>query len=78
MKLFTEIDSIDKHGGRFLVLTDYGYEGIRVTGQFETIEEAIMDYGSDYQQAIVMIPDIQFSLADAPIKTALDDEAERR
>lgn len=52
------IRKIDNNGGDYLVLTDYGYEGLDVSHQCETAEEAAQwmlacDYSSP--QAVVRI-----------------------
>ena len=61
--LFNHIDSIDNEGGQYLVLTDYRTEGIAVSSQHETLEEALLAFGADFPQAIVMVPEIQFSVS---------------
>lgn len=60
--LFTDIESIAKEGGQYLVLTDYGSEGLAVTSQHEELEGALLAYGNGLPQAIVMIPKISFEV----------------
>ena len=55
-----KIDNIDDLGGDWLVLTDYGVEGISVTSQHERVEEAILALGDSGSgnQAIVLLPNL--------------------
>jgi len=59
------MDKIDSDGGKWLVLVDYGSEGIGVVGQFDRIAEAVLalpgTMGS--MAAIVMLPDIHLSIS---------------
>lgn len=55
------IDKIDSDGGEYLVLIDYCSEGLSVSGQFETLDEAIdsvMAGGYSRPAAIVQLVDI--------------------
>ncbi len=63
MKL-NKIDSIDPKGGDWLVLTDYGTEGIAVTSQHKRVEEAILALGEHGtgSEAIVLLPDLSFEV----------------
>jgi hypothetical protein len=47
MKLNT-INSIDGSKGDFLLLVDYGCEGMTIAVQRESLEEIIKDFGSDW------------------------------
>lgn len=62
MNLFNQIERIDESKGRYLLLTDYRTEGISIEGQYETPEEAIMAYGSDFPQTIVYLPEFDFEV----------------
>ena len=60
-----QIDKIDDKKGDWIILTDYGMEGISVTGQYKTPEEAVKNLGRDCSaQSIVKLPDFNFSCED--------------
>lgn len=58
------IKSIDEKKGNFLIITDYGREGLSVTSQHKTAMEAIKHFGSGEPQAILLLPDFNFELTD--------------
>lgn len=56
---------IDDDGGDWLILTDWGSDGMSVTSQHESPEEALKFLGSDSggsPQAIVKLSDFKFSV----------------
>jgi len=58
------IESIDETKGKFLIVTDYGCEGLSITSQHESAMEAIKNYGNGDSQAILLLPDFNFELTD--------------
>ena len=58
------IGQIDSNAGQWLVLTDYGTEGIAVTSQHDRVEDAILALGeqSTGSEAIVLLPDLTLSV----------------
>jgi hypothetical protein len=62
MNLFNQIEEIDESQGRYLLLTDYRTEGLSITGQYGTAEEAIVAFGSDFPQVIVYLPSFAFEV----------------
>ena len=68
------IRKIDNNGGDYLVLTDYGQEGIAVSHQCETAEEAAQwmmssDYSSPH--AVVKVVHASISLENVKVHTPL-------
>jgi len=59
MKLNT-INSISENKGDFLLLVDYGCEGIAVVAQRESLEEIIKEFGGDWSgnKAVLKLVDI--------------------
>ena len=62
-----QIPTIDDKKGDWIILADYGSEGLCVLGQYKTPEEAIKNLGGagGVPQAIVKLPDFTFSCGDA-------------
>lgn len=62
-----QMTKIDDKKGDWLILTDYGTEGIAVTSQHKTPEDAIKNLGGlgGDAQAIVKLVDFQFTTSDA-------------
>ncbi len=61
-----KIDKIDSKKGDYILLSDFGSEGIAVSGQYKDIEAAVLGLGNDCSssQAIVKLVDIYFSVSD--------------
>lgn len=57
---------IDDKKGDWIILTDYGSEGISVASQHKTPEDAIKNLSgtSGYPQTIVKLPDFNFTCSD--------------
>ena len=61
-----QMSKIDDKKGDWLILTDYGSEGISVTSQHKTPEEAIKNMGGHggAGQTIVKLVDFTFAVSD--------------
>lgn len=61
-----QIHAISEDGGNWIILTEYGSEGIAVSSQHETPEDAIKHLGENGggAQAIVLLPDFKFSVSE--------------
>jgi len=54
------IEKIDSNGGDFIVLVDYGSEGLVVGGQYPGVKEAVLSLagGGGLNKTIVYLPDV--------------------
>lgn len=59
-----QMDKIDDDKGDWIILVDYGCEGICVKGQYSTPEEAIKNLGGagGSPETIVRLPDFNITL----------------
>jgi hypothetical protein len=58
------IRKIDNNGGDYLVLTDYGYEGIAVSHQCDTAEKAVeWMLSSDYSSPHAVVKVLHASIS---------------
>lgn len=46
---------IDSEGGDFIVLTDYGSEGLSLSGQYDSFDDAMESMGEPGQQVLVRL-----------------------
>lgn len=71
MKL-NSIEDIDSNGGDYLLLVDYGYEGLSVSSQHETLPDAV----NAAMRGNISGPTAIVKLVEVPIEAAqfIDDE----
>jgi len=59
-----QIDKIDNEKGDWIILTDYGSEGLSVSGQYKSPDEAIVNLSGSvgYPQVLLYLPDFSFTV----------------
>jgi len=62
--IFNQINQIDNQKGDYIIMTDYGFEGLRVHSQHHSIEEAISNIGGNgCSQAILKLVKFNIDIA---------------
>lgn len=66
---FNQIKKIGSDAGDYIILTDYGYEGLSVYGQYTSLEEALSNIGrTGNDQAIVKLINFNIDIMPGPIE----------
>jgi hypothetical protein len=56
------IEAIDPKKGDYIILVDYHTEGIRVYGQYKTLEDAIMNLGNSQGSPDAIVRLVEFNI----------------
>lgn len=57
-----QINTINNNAGDWLILSDYGTDGVAIWGQYKTPEDAFKHLDSTIPQAILFLPDFKFEI----------------